>query len=200
MAIDIGQTSLLSGARLDYYDAMRQDEQDDPEQWRATARRFRYRRLRNTAIVLAVIALLVGGESLLQLLKGPEALVVFENQDDHLIENLVFDSGASHAVVGVVAPGAAAKVLLGGRGPSTLQLSYESKGSKTKGLQIQGFNPAELSGEGMMLVIRARNNGIEQFRTVGEPTTRLGRLRKWLGNEVDETLEEYYFFHWLRAQ
>ena len=148
------------------------------------------KRSRKIWIVLAVIAGLLGAETLLNLLKGPQALVLFENLTDVPIENIVFDCGSSRVVVTAVAPGATARVHLGGSGPSTLQLSFEQKGSKTSALQVQGFDPAQMSREGTMLVLRVGANGIERFQYPGEPSTLIGRLLKRLGRTFEEAVDD----------
>src|SRR5260370_22456569 len=113
-------------------------------------------RRRKLTIVLAIIAVLVGAEVVLNLLKGPQVLVELQNLTADRIENLVFDRGSSRTVIPIVEPGETMQVYLSGRGPATLRMGFDQNGSAREGLSVQGFDPSRLSRDGLKLVFRVR--------------------------------------------
>jgi hypothetical protein len=132
------------------------------------------RRTRWTLIVLVIMALLVAAEVMLNLARGPQAMVQIENNGAEPIEDLVLVLGASRAEVLRVAPGAKAKVYLAGQGPRTLRLSFRQRGNALSGFDYPGFDPVQLSRDGFKLVLRVRPNEVERYQDDAEPATPMG--------------------------
>lgn len=135
----------------------------------------------------ALVLALVGGELGLRQLLAPVASVQVINAGREAIEGLRVESGQSQAGVHRIEPGESARLHIRGRGPSTLRLSYQQRGSALTNFEVPNFDPPALAREGFMLVLRVRENEYERYQDEDEPSTlsRLGStLKRWLEDSL----------------
>ena len=143
-------------------------------------------------ILLAVFALLFGGELLFEWWRGSEAVVVVANAGATPIENFVLSHGGSRSTIPLIAPGSSVRIFINGRdfltnGPDTASLAFtfRQEGNPLNSFELPDFSPAQLEREGLMLNVRILPDGqVERFGDLnddtGPPLTRLYRgLRAW---------------------
>jgi hypothetical protein len=151
------------------------------------------RRTRGILIVLAILALLVGSEVVLNLIRGSQGLVQVKNLGNEPIENLVVGFGDRRFEVARIPAGSSSKVYITGSGTQTLRLTFRQRGNALSNFHLPDFNPEQMSREGFKLVLLFRPNEIERFQDDAEPYTVLGwfiyntwgRIIKWVDEAMD---------------
>src|SRR4051812_27048547 len=89
--------------------------------WRSASGGWRMgRRTRGAVVVLSVFLGLTMIEVVLNVVRGPEALLLVENLGPEPVESLVVSLGNTRVAVTAIAPGGSARVSLHGHGPETL--------------------------------------------------------------------------------
>jgi len=134
-------------------------------------------------VILAVVAALAAAELALDLSRPPQAVVRVENLGGGPINDLVVACGASRVRVPRVEAGGFADVAVAGRGPGTLQLTYDQPGSPLGSFALPGFDPAQMARDGLRQVLRIRPSEVERYCDEADPATPLGRFARdrWRG-------------------
>lgn len=132
-------------------------------------------------VVVVVAAALAVAELALDLSRPPQAVVRVENLGGGPINDLVVACGAVRVRVPRVEAGGSAEVAVAGRGPDTLLLTYDQPGSPLGNFSLPGFDPAQMSRDGVKQVLRIRRSEVERYQDEADPTTALGRYlrRRW---------------------
>jgi len=131
---------------------------------------------RRKLILIAVVVLAIAAEVGFNQLKEPEACVQIVNQCDEPMERLEVASGRSKVTIDRVAVGDSVRVMLSGRGPRPLKLSYRQGGNSLAGFELPMFDAEELERDGYRLVLNVKGNQFERYQEKLEPKTLWGRL------------------------
>ena len=139
-------------------------------------------------VLLALIALLVGGELGFEWWRGSEAVVAVENAGTTPIEDFVLLHGGGKSSIPLIAPGSSVRIFINGRDSAPLSFNFRQVGNPLNSFELPEFSPAQLERDGLMLNVRILPDGqVERFGDLnddtGPPLTRRYRaFRAWLAD------------------